>query len=121
MSDADFLRKSLFTVSGLLIWALHFALLYGLAAVACARGWQEHRFLGFGLIPFSTAALTLAALMAAAATLLAGIRRYAAAEQAHDIRPVDAFMAYTAATLAAVSLVAILWNAVPVFIVPVCR
>lgn len=87
--------------AGGIVWALHFAALYGFAALACARGFAP-------AIPWFTAAATLAAIVAAAAVLWLGWRRRAA------------FEGWTGATLAALALVAIAWQAVPVYIVPLC-
>jgi hypothetical protein len=121
MGNTDFLRKSLLTLGGLLVWAAHFALIYAVTAVVCARGLQDQRLWGFGALPLSITLATVAALAAALVILLIGVRRYATAEPRHDERPVDAFMDYTTVTIAALSLVAIAWNAVPILIVPVCQ
>ena len=86
--------------SGPLLWALHFALLYGFTALACARGFAHS-------VPWVIAVATL--VLGAAAGFF--IWR----------SPREQFIGWLGAALAAVSLLAMVWQAVPVLIVPACE
>jgi hypothetical protein len=120
MGDTDFLRKSLFMIGGLLVWAFQFGVIYVFNALACARGFAGRQVLGIGIVPFVVGAASLVALAAALAVLLAALWRRGPARGSREERPVDDFLRYTTIAIAALSLVAIAWNAVPAFIVPPC-
>jgi hypothetical protein len=84
---------------GPLLWALHFGVLYGFNALACARGFPH-------AVPWVAAAATVA-LGAVAALLL--------------VRSMKSdFIDWLTAALAGVALLAILWQALPVLLVPAC-
>jgi hypothetical protein len=120
MGDADFIRKSLFMIGGLIVWAVQFGVIYTFNALACARGFAGRQVLGIGIVPFVVSAVSLVALAATLAVLLAALRRRGPAPTSREERPVDAFLRNTTVAIAALSLVAIAWNAVPAFIVPPC-
>lgn len=86
--------------SGPLLWALHFAVLYGFTALACARGLAA-------AIPWVAGVSTLA-LAAAAATLMVRTSK-------------EQFVDWLAAALAAFSLLAMIWQALPVLLVSACE
>jgi hypothetical protein len=88
--------------TGPLAWALHFGALYAATAFACARGDAR-------TVPWVIGIATLAAAGACAWVIVAEWRRR------------DAFESWLAAALAAFALVAILWQALPVLLVPICR
>ena len=96
------MRQLLFMSSGVVIWALHFGAIYGLTGLACARGWQE-------MVPPGIGLATVVAAILAVAVVVAGWRRRAQ------------FESWMTAGIAALALVAILWEALPVLIVPICR
>lgn len=96
------MRQILFMSSGVAIWALHFGAIYGLTGLACARGWQE-------MVPAGIALATVVAFLLALAVLVVGWRRRAQ------------FESWMAAGIAALALVAIAWEAIPVLMVPLCR
>jgi hypothetical protein len=87
--------------SGVMVWALHFTAIYGLTALACARGW------GWLVMP-SIAASTLLASIAIGALLAIALPRRAQFEY------------WMSACVAALALVAIVWEALPVLMVPAC-
>jgi hypothetical protein len=88
--------------SGVIVWALHFAVIYGYAGLACARQWDA-------TVGWAVAAATLVAAIALVVPLAAGWRGRARFE--HGI----------AAGLAAFALLAIVWEGASVaFLVP-CR
>jgi hypothetical protein len=93
--------RALWIAAGIAIWALHFAAAYGFTALACARGWEA-------AVPWVVGGATLAAVGAIALLTLALWPR-----RAH-------FIEWMAIAVAALALVAILLEAVPVMMVPPC-
>lgn len=103
-----------------MIWAVHFGVIYTITALACARGDGDSVLMALGGVRTWVIGATALALLAAAAVLFLALRdRKGSASNRHE-RPVQGFLAYTTATLAALSLLAILWNGLPVLIVPPC-
>lgn len=96
----SFAATALRLSAGVLVWALHFAAIYGFTALACARQLPAP-------VPWAVALATLAA----AAGCLLILRQELA-------RP--GFEAWLAAGLAALALLAIVWEALPVLMVPPC-
>lgn len=120
MGDTGFIRKSLFMLGGLLVWGVHFALIYTLNALACARQFAGMRIFGFGIVPFTVSAMTLVALAATLVILLLAVRQRGPARASRDETPVNDFMRYMTITIAWLSFAAIAWNGVPALIVPPC-
>lgn len=89
-------------VSGIGVWALHFAAIYGYTAVACARNLP-------GTVPWAIALATLAG--AIACLLIAGA----------ELRRWREFESWMTVGLAAAALLAIVWEALPVLVVPPCE
>lgn len=87
--------------SGVIVWALHFAAIYGATALACARGVPQAAPVAVGLA-------TLLALAALLPIIVAGWRRRAQ------------FEAWFAAGTAAFALLAVVWEALPALWVPAC-
>lgn len=96
-----FARTALRIAVGPIAWAAHFLAIYGFTAVACARGFGH----------WTPAAIGVATLLAGAActwAIVAGMRHR------------EAFERWLSAMLAAAALVAIVWEALPVFLVKPC-
>lgn len=113
------MRLSLFTstflkmFSGPLIWAVHFLTIYAFAALACARRFAHIEWLGTGVVAW---AISLFSLLAIAAISLLAWRFSRSKKQD------EAGFAYrTAIVLSGLSVVAIIWETVPVFLVPACE
>jgi hypothetical protein len=85
--------------AGPLLWLAHFGALYGFNAIACARGLP-------GAVPWVVAAATL--ILAIPAGFLVLRKRK------------DEFVEWLTAALAALSLLAILWQALPALMVSPC-
>ena len=100
--SAPFTRTALRVGAGGIVWALHFAAIYGTTAVACARG-------AVGLVPWVIALATLLALGACGVLARSGWRRR------------DDFESWLSATLATVAVFAIVLQALPVLLVTPCR
>jgi hypothetical protein len=93
--------RALWIGSGIAVWALHFTVIYGFAAIACARGFVQ-------AVPWAIGTATLLAVV-----LIAGIlvRSYSRRSE---------FVYWMTTGLAALSLVAVLFQTAPVFWFPTC-
>jgi hypothetical protein len=98
----SFASATLRIASGPLAWILHFAVLYGVTAVACARGMPQ-------VVPWVIGLATVAAAGACLAIVAS-----------HWTRSAE-FESWLAAGLAGLALFAILFQAFPVLVVPACR
>ena len=87
--------------AGVIVWTLHFAAIYGVTGLACARGWSS-------IVAPSIGAATALASAACIAIMVAGWRRRAE------------FESWLSATEAAFALIAVVYDAIHVLIVPVC-
>jgi hypothetical protein len=96
-----FARTTLRLAFPLLVWGSHFAVVYGFTALACARTSPQ-------AVPWTIGVATLVA----GAALIATIAR-------EWPRRAD-FEAWLTLALAAISLVAVAWEALPVLMVPPC-
>ena len=99
----------------LVIWAVHFLVIYALTAIACARGFAATRVLGIDAVSWGIAAATVLAAGAMLFTIGVAVRR---------LRPQSngtaAFVHWMSAAAGGLALVGILWEALPVLIVPAC-
>ncbi len=110
-----FTRSSFFITSGLLIWAADFLFSYVFTAVAIARGIADTRVLGMSLVTLTVAIVNIFAAIATIVVLRVALRDYRAAEQ--ESKPdIDRFVPYLAAAVAALALIAIVWNAFPAWV-----
>jgi hypothetical protein len=107
-------------VAGLLIWAGHFAVVYGVHAVACARGLSERTLFGFGAVPFIVTVATVLALLGSLVVLAVALRDLRTLRGRGDASDSQRFLTYTSATIASFSILAIVWVALPAAIVPPC-
>lgn len=120
MAERRFTAKTFFLFGGLLIWAAHFMFVYSANAVACARGLEDVTVMGAGLIPFTVAIATLAALLAAGNVLATALAwRGPLASEPHD-DPATAFLRQVTVVLALLSMIAIVLSALPSLIVQPC-
>jgi hypothetical protein len=84
---------------GVIVWAVHFGVIYGSTGLACARGLGE-------AVPWTIGAATLLAAATAGAIVLTHL--------SHE------FTRWMTAALAALALVAIAWEGLAVLMVPAC-
>jgi hypothetical protein len=87
--------------AGILVWALHFGLIYGVTGLACARGMPR-------AAPWGIGAATLVAVLVLVPLVVAGWRRRAEFESA------------IGGALGAFALLAVLWQALPVLLIEAC-
>lgn len=115
MTVSPFTRTFLLIFSGPLIWAVHFLAIYVFVALACARQFADVVWLGAGVAQWAVGMLTLAGVGSVAAVIVLYDRR-------HDQPGRDAadFVRWTTFTLGALSIGAMVWEAVPAYLVPVC-
>lgn len=95
-----FTRATLRMYAGVIVWGLHFGVLYAMTAYACARGgsWVQGAVLAAGIV----------AGIACVFLMVRGWRRR------------ERFEEGVAAGVAALALLAIVWETIPVFLVPSC-
>ena len=109
MERVSFSRTALRMSSGVIVWALHFATVYGFTALACALGLGDTRWPWMSL----TAVIVIATAIALGATIafVAGAVRAGLA----------AFENGLTAGIGALAALAIVWEGlVPVFMLPPC-
>ena len=109
----------LLTLGGMVAWVVQFTVIYGATSTLCGRGWADATVLGVGVIHFTILATTLAALAATAILLIASLRE----ERQQRDQPAsatDSFLSQAGVLINGLSLVAIVWNGVPAFILPAC-
>ena len=97
----DFPRTALRISGGVIVWALHFAAIYGITGLACARGWE-------GIVAPAIVAATVPAAAAALYFIVAGWRRR------------EVFEHWLSASIAGFALLAIIYEAYPVLVIPTC-
>lgn len=99
-----------------LVWAAHFLAIYAFTALACARksatGWY-----GVDAVPWFVGAATLVAaalLLAMISIAVRDLRRGAS-----PLQP-SAFTHWLSAALAGLALLAVVWETLPVLLIPLC-
>ncbi len=96
-----FVARSLWISAGVIVWALHFAAIYGFTALACARGLM-------GPVPSLIGIAGGVAAAIAAAIVVRGWRRR------------KSFEHWLSASVAGFALVAIVFETIPALAVPAC-
>ena len=117
MSNELGLRSPLVLVrltAGFVVWGLHFLVVYGFAAVACAGGLASQQLLGMGLIPTVPLAATITALAANAVIAASNL-------PARQPDGLSSFVRWFTIATALGSSVTVLLNAVPVLLLQDCR
>ena len=101
---------------GFLAWGAQFTAIYMVVSVACSRGWGGATLLGLPALPFLIVLATLAALVVGAGLLLLGLRR----RRAEELAGSREFLNTVTILVSALSLVAIVYNALPGLLLPSC-
>jgi len=106
-------------LSGLVIWTAQFAAIYGVTAIACARGYGDQTVLGLQVVPLVVVLATLVAL-ALNGLVLVRARSRSRALAVDGGAPSDVFLARLTYLVSALSLAAIAWNGLPALVLEVC-
>ena len=124
---------SLFSIIvGPMVWAVHFLIIYPFTAVACAKDFFDTRWLGFTVVHWVVGVATV---IAAGLILDGGLtawRRWRgrapdqppAPQPPHEKPDRDSrrrFMAYAGLLLCGISLIAVIWESLPVWLMDSCR
>lgn len=100
-------------LAGPLIWGAHFLFVYGVNGVSCARPTLGQIWLGASI---SSWIIAVAGVVAVAAMGVVYLRVRARPPHAGD----PAFVIWLAGALSALSAVAVVWETLPVLLVPPC-
>jgi hypothetical protein len=109
----NFARTFLFMLAGPLIWAAHFLFIYAVNGVNCARPALHATWLGLDAALWIIVAASLFALLAMAAIFL---RHYLRMPSSAAM----GFVPWLAGALSLLSAIAIVWETMPVLLVPAC-
>ena len=118
MRPAPAVPALLFLTGGLGIWAVRFLAGYGFTAVACAKGWRADAIAGIGVVQLGLVAMSVVALGGCGILLVRALGDRASARRSD---PGGGFIGSIAALVAALAMLAIVWETLPVFLVPACR
>lgn len=111
MGDAERSAWTLLWIgTGLIVWALHFLVLYGTTALVCARRLDAAGGPGAAIVAWTAALATIACIAVVARVGFAAWRG----------RRRDRLAPWLTATLCAMAAFAMLLEAIPVLIVPTC-
>jgi len=100
MSEPHFGSTVLRMFAGVLIWSAHFLLIYAFTALACTRGFER-------AIPYTIIGATAVGVLVLA---LIGRR----------VVPARTFADWMTIAVAAIAVLAMLWEALPLFWAPAC-
>ena len=113
-SQAGVVFRLLDPAFGFGVWALHLLVVYVSTAVACQIGLGSRDATVQSLVVTTLVAITL---VAAAVVVMHGVKRYRQQPQVHD----GGFLLRIAVGHDAVAALAILWQIMPLMMVPLCR
>ncbi|WP_114942924.1 hypothetical protein [Microvirga calopogonii] len=108
----------LLMLAGFIAWAVQFTVIYGATSTLCGREWAGATILGVGSVHAIVLLTTLAALAIAALSLLWS--RQVHGRLGEEAAAPDRFMSQAGTLISGLSLVVILWQGVPAFILPAC-
>jgi hypothetical protein len=120
MARVRFTSATLRILSGLLIWAAHFLVIYIFTALACARRFADLSWLGIGVVPWVIGAATLAAAAVTLVVIGLAVRDARLNTSRNNMNNMSSFVPWMTAAFGGLALMAILWEALPVLLVPTC-
>lgn len=103
-------------VAGLLIWVVHLSVIYAASGLYCARPSLRAEMAGLPWLGWLIGATTLIAVAALVAVALTAFRGSTAGSTGIDRR----FFDWVTLAVAGLSLLAVVWQALPLLIVPPC-
>lgn len=113
MQASPFTHNFLLIFAGPLIWAVHFIAIYGFTGILCARLSARLEWFGIGIVSWGIVVATIIAIAAIGAVYL-----WAAPKRA--VQDNRAFIQWMSAALSLLSIIAILWETLPIFLIPAC-
>jgi hypothetical protein len=105
------------SLTGPIVWAAHFSLLYGIDAAICSGFGMSFLEKYFWLLALSLTALALITLLCFMAWQFAVRRRN---HHATNTSIGSSFLRDTSIALAALAMVGVLWSTLPAVVLPVC-
>ncbi|MBA1156410.1 hypothetical protein [Microvirga mediterraneensis] len=108
----------LLMLAGLIAWAVQFTIIYAVTSTLCGREWADATILGVGSVHAVVLLTTIAALCVAALSLLQSRRVHG--RLGETAAAPDRFMSQAGSLISGLSLVVILWQGIPAFILPAC-
>ena len=109
-NERPFATTALRMSSGVIVWAAHFAVIYGYTGLACARRFHDAGAVWVAAVPWVIGVATAVALVLMVLLIAPAVR----ASRTND------FVEWMTAATAGLALIGVLYEAVPVFILPVC-
>jgi hypothetical protein len=109
----------LLMLAGLIAWAVQFTLIYGVTSTLCGREWADATLFGLGIVPAGILIVTLVMLAVTIAAFAWSLRGYRWT-QVQETSAADRFMVQAALLVNGFSLIVILWQGIPAFILPAC-
>jgi hypothetical protein len=128
-----FERDSLLSlIGGPLVWTAHFLTVYIFTAIACAQRFFHHQVLGAGIVPLVGGAATLLAVVLILDAMVISWRRWRGRpldgepsplprHDTNDVASRRRFMAYAGLLLSGISLIATVWESLPLVFFATCR
>ena len=128
-----FERDSLLSViAGPLVWTAHFLTIYIFTAIACAQGFFHYQVLRTGIVPLVGGAATLLAVVLILDALFVCWRRWQGRpfdgeppplppHDSNDVASRRRFIAYAGLLLSGISLIATVWESLPLVFFASCR
>ncbi|RJF95948.1 hypothetical protein [Noviherbaspirillum saxi] len=114
MSEPSFTRSMLRIFAGPIVWAVHFIVIYGFTGIACARRTAHLEWLGLGVIAWGIGG---ASIVAVATIAFMHLHTWRTGMQTSE----KDFIRWSAAILGLISILAIAWETLPLFLVPKCE
>lgn len=119
MRAAPFTQSFLYLTGGLIIWAVRFLAIYPFTALACARGWSQASLAGIGMVPLVMSLSAIVAVLGCAAILLRALARMGD-RSSDEIAQNARFVHVVAASVAALAILAMIWETLPVLFISTC-
>ncbi len=117
-------RNGLLTMAmPMIVWAVHFAVIYSLVGLACERGWTLHRMAGLNMLVWQLVVVGVVALALLTWLAMRAIRAARRSDEAIDGQPVNRrhrFVSRVSLALCLLAAVAVLFTTIPAFLLPSC-
>lgn len=107
-------------VAAMMVWAAHFLVVYGAQATACARGMAGATLFGQPFVQAMVLGITAISLVAVAIIGFRAWHRLRSGLAGQEGEDEPQFTVWMAAAISLLSALAIIWEAVPVFILGPC-